>query len=177
VNQVEVAVEREIGALRSTEGVYSASPAAKDLVNARVQQWELYRAALTGQARGYAKVRAAALGPGRTGGPPAPPPGTRAAFQAAGAGAKPAVAPAVKGREFALGSFEPYAKYLKDHPDAVKELNLTPGLANTILNYVNGRRTMAAIRNAVAAETGQDVTLESVTDYLELLKSVGWVTF
>ena len=62
LNLVDFAVDRETGAVRSTEDVYSASAAAKTAVSDRLRQWELYRAALRGQIDGYAKVRAATLG-------------------------------------------------------------------------------------------------------------------
>ena len=87
----------------------------------------------------------------------------------------PALTPAVKGREFSLAAFPPYSDFVKANPEALKRLGLTPSLGNTILNYVNGRRLAAAIRNAAAAETGQDLTPESVTGYLEILKKVGWI--
>ena len=48
-------------------------------------------------------------------------------------------------------------------------------LANTIVNYVSGKRTAATIRNYAAAETGQDVPLEGVVGYLELLARLGWL--
>lgn len=173
VNQVDFAIDREIGALRSTEDVYSGSAAAKGAVNQRVQQWELYRAALRAQVQGYAKVKwPAAMTPARGKAPS----GRRgAAATPAAAGARPALAPAVKGREFNLAGYEPYAKYVKDNPEALKKMGLTPALGNTILNYVNGRRSVEAIRNAVAAETGQEVTLENVQAYLELLKTLKWL--
>jgi aminopeptidase YwaD len=172
LNQVEVACDREADAVRSVEGVYSGSAAAKTLVGERARQWELYRTALRGQIEGYARVRAGSLGAPapaaaarpRDTRPPAPP-------------IVPALAAAVKGREFSLTGFQPYADFLKANPDALKTLGLTPALANAILNYVNGRRSAAVIRNAVAAETGQEVTREAVAGYLEVLKKVGWVTF
>ncbi len=171
LNLVDFAVDRETGAVRSTEDVYSASAAAKTAVSDRLRQWELYRAALRGQIDGYAKVRAATLGvtlPVSAKPRPARP---------APAAVVPALAPAVKGREFSLGAFQPYSEFMKANPEALKKLGLTPSLGNTILNYVNGRRSAAAIRNAAAAETGQDLTLESVTGYLEILKKVGWVGY
>jgi aminopeptidase YwaD len=175
LNLVDFAVDREAGALRSIEDVYSASAVAKAAVGERVRQWELYRAALKGQVDGYGKVRAGSLGV------PPTPPGAKAKERrspaAVALAVTPALAPAIKGREFSLAAYEPYAAHLKANPDALKKLALTPSLGNSILNYVNGRRTVAAIRNAVVAETGQDVTLETVTAYFEMLKSVGWVSY
>jgi hypothetical protein len=89
----------------------------------------------------------------------------------------PSIDPGVKGREFSLQANERYAAYLKEHPDALKALGLTPPLASTVLNYVNGRRSIVSIRNAVVAETGQDVPLSAVAGYLDLLKTVRWVAY
>jgi hypothetical protein len=176
LNQVDFAVDREVGAIRSIEDIYTASAAAKAAVNDRVQQWELYRAGLRAQVQGYAKVRAASLNvkpevekkPARATKPAAP------SKMETGV---PALDPAVKGREFALNSYEPYAKYMKENPEALKKLGLPPGVGNSILNYVNGKRSIAKIRSSVAAETGQEVTLEAVAGYLDLLKTVKWVTY
>jgi hypothetical protein len=171
LNQVDFAVDREAGAVRSIEDVYSGSAQAKGAVGDRARQWELYRTALRGQIEGYAKVRAATLGV------TVPAAGKPRDVKPAPPAIVPALAPAVKGREFSLGAFQPYSEFVKANPEALKKLGLTPSLGNGILNYVNGRRSAAAIRNAVAAETGQDLTIESVTGYLEILKKVGWVSY
>lgn len=185
LNLVDFAVDREIGAIRSTEDVFSGSAAARAAVGARVQQWELYRAGLRSQLQGYAKVRGTAGTGARAGarGGESPVQVASAATKAGSArgdgkipgAAVPSLAPAIKGREFSLAAYEPYATYLKQNPDTLKKCGLTPALANTVLNYVNGRRTVASIRNAVAAETGQEVTLENLTAFFEVLKMVGWV--
>jgi len=89
----------------------------------------------------------------------------------------PALAAAVTGREFSLQSWPAYAAHLKEHPDAVKALGLTPQQATSILNYVNGKRSIRKIRDTVVGETGRDVSIDAVQDYLQLLKQLGWVTF
>jgi hypothetical protein len=192
----DFAVDREIGALRSIEDIYTGTLAAKTAVNNKVQQWELYRAGLRGQIVGFARLRAAQLRPGT--GAAAVGQAFRPAEQPAGKG-KPTVKPltepvltpaekkydtviprleaSVKGREFSLNSYEKYARYLKENPDALKKLGLTPQLANSLLNYVNGKRSVLRIRNCVVGETGRDLTLEAVAGYLEILKSVGWITY
>jgi hypothetical protein len=196
----DFAVDREVGALRSIEDVYTGTAAAKTAVNNKVQQWELYRAGLRGQIVGFARLRAGQLAPTSPGQVPiAVGQGTTPVGQgftpARGKPAKPLAEPtlspaekkydaiiprldpSVKGREFALNSYEKYAAYLKANPDALKKLGLTPQLATTLVNYVNGRRSVLRIRNCAVGETGRDVTLESVAGYLDLLKSVGWVTW
>jgi hypothetical protein len=66
---------------------------------------------------------------------------------------------------------------MKEHPDALKALGLTPQQATSILNYVNGRRSIQKIRDTVVGEAGRDVTIDAVRGYLELLKTVGWVAW
>ena len=167
--------------------------AAKRAVENKVQQWELYRAGLRQQMAGFARLRQAQLAPA---GPPesSPPRGrgcqplreARGGSAAAGRTRKPrptaapvvpVLSPAVKGLEFSLQSWPKYSAYLKEHPDALKTLGLTPQQATSILNYVNGRRSMQKIRDTVVGETGRDVTIDAVRGYLELLKTVGWVTW
>ena len=65
----------------------------------------------------------------------------------------------------------------RSHPGAITDLKLTPQLGNAIVNYVNGKRSAVAIRNGVAAETGQDVSIDNVVGYLELPHTVKWVTW
>jgi len=165
------AVDREAGALRSIADVYTASPAATTLLANRITQWALYRAALRSQLDGYAQVRVTQLGLKAVPVPAIDP------LEKKYAAVVPAIDPGVKGREFSLQSNERYAAHLKASPDTLKTLGLTPPLASTVLNYVNGRRSIVSIRNAVVAETGQDVPLSAVAGYLDVLKTVRWVAY
>ncbi len=165
------AAQREIGALRSIEEIYTGTPAARKLLASRLQQWELYRTALGNQVLGYAKIRAADLGIDV----PATP--AVSALEKKYQAVFPVLAEPVKGRLFQLSAHEPYTRYIKEHPEALKSMGLTPPLAGTILNYVNGKRSVSEIRGAVAGETNEDVTLEKVVAYLELLKTVQWVVY
>ncbi len=181
----DFAVDREVGALRSIEDIYTGSATAKTVVNNKVEQWELYRAGLRAQVAGFARLRASQLvpeTPGKRTTSAKPAPATTGG-QGLGPAEKkyaaltPRLAPSIKGREFALNSYEKYAAYLKANPDALKKLDLTPQLATSVLNYVNGRRSVLRIRNCVVGETGRDVSLGSVAGYLEILKSVGWISY
>ena len=51
---------------------------------------------------------------------------------------------------------------MKEHPDALKSMNLTQPQANAILNYVNGRRSIPEIRRAVCGELNANLSMESV---------------
>ncbi len=167
----DAAVQREVGALHSIEDIYTGTPTARKILANRIQQWELYRTALRNQVLGYAKIRAADLGI------EAPAPPAVSALEKKYQATIPALAQGVKGRLFQLSAHEPYTGYIKEHADALKSMGLTPQLAGTILNYVNGRRSISDIRGAVAGETNEDVTLEKVAAYLELLKTVQWVVY
>ncbi|MBE3134212.1 MAG: M28 family peptidase, partial [Acidobacteria bacterium] len=168
---VSFAVDREIGALRSIDEISSGSAAARAAVNDRVQQWELYRAGLKNQVLGYAKLKADRF---KIKPPVEAKPGPLEVKLDA---VVPAIHPDVRGREFSLGAAEAYAKHLKENPDALKKLGLTPAQASQILNFVNGRRSITKIRSAVSAVTGQEVPLQGVADYLALLKGIGWVMY
>jgi len=185
---VEFAVDREIGALRTIDEISTGSDAARRAVENKVQQWELYRAGLKQQMAGFARLRQSQLAPvagkpaavvGR-GFPPPPGSGGPAVALRAKAGSPtvvPALSSAVKGLEFSLQAWPKYSAYMKEHPDALKTLGLTPQQATSILNYVNGRRSIQKIRDTVVGESGRDVSIEAVRGYLELLKTVGWMTW
>ena len=87
----------------------------------------------------------------------------------------PAIAASVKGREFNLSDNEKYNQYLKEHPDALESLGITRSQATAILNYVNGRRSVADIGVCVAGELDEEAPLKGILGYLELLKSIGWL--
>jgi aminopeptidase YwaD len=171
LNVVDSAARREIDSLRSIEEIFTASPAAKRLLAGRIQQWEFYRGGLRSQVLGTASVKATDLGIAALSTPVSSP--LEKKYQAV----IPALAPAVRGQLFQLSAHEPYSKYLKEHPEALKMMGLTSQQANVILNYVNGKRSIAEIWNAASAELNEDLSLESVFKYLDLLKTVQWVAF
>jgi len=171
LNVADAATQREIGALHSIEEVYTGTPAARKMLTNRLQQWELYRTTFKNQVLGYAKIKAADLGVEV----PAPP--AASALEKKCQTIIPALAKPVKGQLFQLSGYEPYSKYMKEHPDALKSIGLTAPQAGAILNYVNGRRSISEIRGAVTGEINEDITLEKVVAYLELLKTVQWVVF
>jgi len=161
---------REIGALRTIEDIYSGSGAAKQTVEAKVCQWDLYLRALRTQVLDYAKLRASQLNV------PAPPVSPPDELQQKCERMTPVIAASLKGREFNLLGSEKYGQYLKEHPDALKTLGITPAQAATILNYVNGRRSVAQIATCVAGQLDEAVPLPGVLGYVELLASAGVVT-
>jgi len=160
---------RELAAIHSIEGVFSGSAAARKAVDDRVREWELYRGALRTLVLEYARTRAASLGL------PAPAEPAPDELQRKCEKAVPAIAGPVKGREFDLSRYAKYQEYMKKHPDALKRLKIAPRQAATILNYVNGRRSIADISACAAGELDEEVPLPETAGYLRLLKDVGWL--
>ena len=165
----KLAAAREKGAVESAREVYSGSEKAKALVAAHMRQWELYGAALERQVREHAASRAAALG--------VRPPAVRAvsAAERRGGAAVPALADGVKGKEFSLEQSERYRKYVEAHPDAVKGLKLAPPQRRVVLNWIDGRRTLAEIRVFAEAETGAEIAFQDLADFAAFLRAVGWL--
>ena len=89
----------------------------------------------------------------------------------------PAIAPAVRGREFDWNGADKYNQCLRTHAEAMKALGHHPRPGNPALNYVNGRRSIAEIAACVAGELDEPVSLRAVAGYLELLSSLGGVVF
>lgn len=160
---------RETGALRSIEDVFSGSEAARKLLDSKARQWQFYETALRGQVIAYAGWRAAQLGA------PAPgesPPGE---LERKCQRIIPAIAPPVKGRQFNLAASEEYDRYMKEHPDAIKQLGVSSRQQAAILNYVNGKRSIARIAVCVAGELDEEAPIQGVLGYVELLGKVGWL--
>lgn len=165
---------RELGALRSIEDVFTGSPAARQAVDTKLRQWEAYRSALRAQVMEYAKARAAQLSVPADALASVEP--SRDELRQKCAKITPRIADAVKGREFNLFQSEKYRQCLKEHPNALKSLNLTSRQQTTILNYVNGKRSIAEIRDCVAGDLDENLPLKSVAGYLQLLETAGWLT-
>jgi hypothetical protein len=160
---------REVGALRTIEGIYSGSGAAQQTVEDKVRQWELHERALRTQVLEYVQLRAAQM---HVAAPPISPPDE---LQQKCERMTPSIAPTLKGREFNLLGGEKYNQYLKEHPAALQTLGITPAQAAAILNYVNGQRSVAQIAACVAGQLDEAVPLQGVLGDVELLASVGLV--
>ncbi len=165
---VALAIDRESGAVRSIEGIYSGSAAARRELAAHLEQWRLYGSGLESQVRQFAAFRAAAL--------KAKPPKTRAmkAEEKRMGSRVPALAPDVRGREFQLESSERYKKFLEANPDAFKDLKMTTAQRRAALNYVDGRRSLSMIRDRVEAETGTDLAMADLASFIRALADVNY---
>ena len=164
-----LATARERGAVESVREVYSGSEKAKALVAAHARQWELYGASLERQVREFAALRAAALET------KAPAVRTAPAEERRAGAAVPALADGIKGREFSLEQSERYRKYAEARPDAVKGLKLNMSQRRAVLNYIDGRRTLAEIRRFVEAETGTEMAFADLAAYVDILRAVDWI--
>jgi hypothetical protein len=89
----------------------------------------------------------------------------------------PAIHPDVKYKEFRFERGDRFKKYQEEHPEALEELGLDATQRNAILNFINGERSATKIRNSVIAETDQDLEFEALDKYLEILKSLDWITY
>jgi hypothetical protein len=169
LNFVRFGVKREISALRSIDEIATGGAAARTAVVNRIRQWELYGQGLKAQILGYAALRAKQLGAAAPKEPKAD------SLRVKCAAVIPAIAPAAKGKEFSLARFEPYQKYMKDHPDAVKGIALPPQASSALLNFVNGRNSVAEIADDAAAELDLDVPLSAAAAYLDVLVAAGYI--
>jgi aminopeptidase YwaD len=171
LNLVRFGVKREIGALRTIDEISSSSAAAAAAVADRVRQWEVYGKGLKAQVLDCAATRAKRLGIAAQVEPPAD------SLRAKYARIAPTIAPEARYKEFTLARFEPYAKYVKEHPDALKTIALSASQTGAVLNFVNGRNSIAEIRDDAAAELDADLPLQAVAAYIELLAAAGYVKF
>ncbi|HSA95248.1 MAG TPA: M28 family peptidase [Acidobacteriota bacterium] len=169
VNLAGFAAAREKGAVESVRDVYTGSEKARAAVAAHVRQWELYGASLERQVKDYAAFRAAALKVKAPAVRPLTPEEKKAGASV------PSLSPDVKAKEFTLEQSERYRNYTKDHPDAVKGLRLSPPLRRTVLNYIDGRRTLTVIRRSVEAEAGTEIDFKDLSAYIDFLRAVGWI--
>lgn len=159
---LSAALRRETDALRSVGAIHTGSAAADGLVETRVKEWDAYTGALgrwlvaAAEARGLAGARL-------------PDPESRQR------NVIPRLAQGIHGVETALGRFTPYTQWVASHPGEVEALGLSRGQATQILNFVDGKRSVADILGWVRGVTGEPTTLEQVEGYLGILREVGWI--
>ena len=74
-----------------------------------------------------------------------------------------------------MGRYDRAQAYFQEHPGILQDVGLSNGQTQQILNYVNGQRSVLAIRNRVAAQTGEEIAVDQVAQYLEILEEIGWI--
>lgn len=167
---INLAVQREIGAITSTQDIFTGSEKANSQIRNYTQQWQLYQQGLQSQIINYAKVKAKQLQV------PAPQKPELTAQQQKHRQTIPAIHSDVKGRQFSLENSENYKKYLEENQDAIKELGLNYPQRRAILNYINGKRSLTDIYFFVIAETEKPIKFDSYLKYINILESVNWIT-
>ena len=166
---IDLAVSRESGAVRSVIDIYSGSDEAEQVLQDHLEQWSLYGDGLRDRILEYGMHRARQL---NTTPPEAP---VLDEKEQAMSGVVPSVHPDVRGREFYPERTGAYRKYTKENPDSLKGLKLNRNLQRTILNYIDGKRSIPKIRRFVEAETGANLPLDRLLAYLEFLRSIKWI--
>jgi hypothetical protein len=165
LNVVSSAVAREKDALLSVHEVHSGSETARERVAAEVAKWEAFGESLELFVRKAASANRAE--------PVSRPEPTDA--ERKHEGVIPRLAPEVKGKVFYLSAWEPANRWFAEHPGVLSELGVSDRAGRAILDWVDGERSVATIRDRVAAWTSYDLTVEQVADYLEILEEVGWI--
>jgi hypothetical protein len=159
------AVRREMDAVASVHDLHTGSPGASHRVDARVAEWEAYGDALR------SALLAAAQARGLTGvGIPSPTPEESLYLEVV-----PSLAPGIRSVETSLARYEPMQRWTEANPGVLEDLGLTRAQQSQILNFINGKRSLASILYWVRGVTGQDLALEQVTGYLRILEDVGWI--
>jgi aminopeptidase YwaD len=170
-NLLDLALEREEGALASLADIASGSSEAKGILAFRTEQWRGYARDIRGLVESTARLRAVRLGIA----PPARPAPT--ALERKWAAVVPVVTDKVKGREFWVEASPSYREYVKAHPDAVRAIALGWGERRALVDFIDGRRSVAVIRARAEAETGTDIPLDKAVAYIEMLKDIGWLAY
>jgi len=171
LNLAHFAVERERGAFASLVEICTGSEKAVSMIENRIKQWEFYGKGLEKQLWSYAAWKAKELG-AATPAEPEPTEEERKYAQIF-----PSIHRDAKGQEFYLERTDRYKKFIKEHPEAIKELRVSRMQKRSIQNFINGHRSITTIRNFVAADTGTDLLFPALLGYLEFLKKLDWIAF
>jgi hypothetical protein len=171
LNLAAFAVEREIGALRSLMEICSGSASAVESIEDRIEQWRFYGEGLEGQILKYGALRASRLGVA------APVKLELTDEEIQNSKVFPDYHDDVKGVEFYLERTDRYRDYIKDNPDVIKKLRVNQYQQRSIQNFINGKRSLTEIRNAVKADTKIDLSFERLLGYLEMLKELNWIEY
>ncbi len=171
INLISFACNREIEAVQTTEDIFTGSEKAKHLVNSHIQQWKQYETALKNQLMEYSRFQAQKLGV------KIPKEKQITKLEKSYVRMIPTLLPDVKGQKFNPNQTEEYSGFMKDNPDFNKELKVDRRQQRSILNYLNGLRSVTKIRSCVMAESGNDLDFDNLFKYLDFLKAIDWITY
>jgi hypothetical protein len=170
-NLATFAVEREAGAVEAIKDIYSGSKKAEQRVDNHIKQWHYYLEALHGQILKYAELKAVQMGVS------APKRPTLSKTEREYAKIVPSIHPDVKEKEFGFERGDRFKKFQEDNPDALEKMGLDPAQRRAILNFINGERSITKIRSCVIAETDKHLEFEALNEYIEILKTLEWITY
>ena len=151
--------------------LHTGSERAQALLNSHLKQWEIYKQTLKKQILDYGRYRARQLDAE----PPEEPELTEQEREYSGV--IPSIHKDVKGQIFYPERTEKHQDFTEKNPDFFKELRMGRSVQRSLLNYINGRRSVTEIRNCVMAETGRDLEFEKLLLYLDYLKTILWITY
>jgi len=171
LNLAQFAVERERGAIATVEDICTGSEKALRLIQNRALQWDLYGASLENQILKYGAHRASELG---VQAPTKPAPSVDE--QKYGR-VFPSIHKDVRSQEFWLDRSNRYKAYIEENPDVLKNLKISQPQQRSIQNFINGKRSIAKIRNCVIADTGKDLSFDKLIGYLNFLKTLSWIEY
>ncbi len=171
LNLVNLALKREIGALRSIDEIHSGSADADRILNNRIEQWNLYGKLLQKQILDYSALIA------KQHKVKSPKASKMTSVEKRYDKIYPSIHREIRAREFYLNRSQRYLTYLKDNPEAINKLDIGRAHTRSILNFINGKNSITEIRNHVSAETGIEIQLEKVASYIEILKAIQWVEY
>jgi len=171
LNLISFACNRELEAVQTTEDIFTGSEKARHLISSHLQQWKQYETALRNQLMEYSRFQAQKLGA------KIPKEPQISKLEKSYNKVIPALLPAIKGQKFNPSQTEEYSEFIKDNPNFNKELRVDRRQQRSILNYINGRRSVTKIRSCVIAESGKDIDFDNLLKYLNFLKTIDWITF
>jgi len=169
LNLVHFLIVRESGAVGSVRDIYSGTDQAEHLIESHLRQWSLYGEALKEQVLDYGRFRAQQL---NTDAPKEPEPSE---MEKKYSTVIPSIHEDVKGQVFYYERTDSYQEFTKKNPDYLKNLRLSRMHQRTIVNFIDGKRSVTEIKNSVEAETEADVDIEKLISYMEFLESIGWI--
>jgi aminopeptidase YwaD len=171
VNLISYACAREAGAVRSAEDISTGSEKAKSIISGHLKQWETYSMALKRHLLEYARFKAQQLGATAPQEPHLSPQEKEQLERI------PSLHSGVRGQKFNPAQTEEHEGFTAKNPDFFKDLKLDRTQQRAVLNYINGRRSVTEIRNWAMAETGRDLDLEKLLDYIGYLEQIDWITY
>jgi aminopeptidase YwaD len=169
LNLIQLSIVRESAAIRSSRDIFSGSEQAEHLIDSHLKQWSVYGESLKKQVLDYGRFRAQQL---NTDAPKEPEP---IEMEKKYSTVIPSIHEDVKGQVFYPERTDSYQEFVKKNPDYLKNLKLSRMQQRTIVNFIDGKRSVTQIQMLVEADTGEDLNIEKLKSYMEFLESIGWI--